>query len=130
MFLNNLTLEQKKAFLSVAMKIMKADGRLDARERDMVEGMRYEMGLWNETVLPKGFLEELVKPFDTRKSRIILLLESIALAYSDDDFADEEKKILRQMAILFEFNEEEATKIEGWVLRFRTLQQEAVEMFS
>lgn len=130
MFLNSLTDEQKKAFLAIAMKIIGADGVLDPRERQMVESMRYEMGLWDETDLPKGHIEDMAKPFDTRQSRVILMLESIALAYVDEEFASKEQKILRELALLFGFSEEEATTMENWVLRYKELLKEAVAMFS
>jgi tellurite resistance protein len=130
MFLNMLTEAQKKACLAIAMKIIGADGLLDPRERQMVEGMRYEMGMWGETDLPKGSIEELAESFDTRQSRVILMLESIALAYADDEFAGEEEKILRALALVFEFSEEEATAMENWVLRYKDLIKEATAMFS
>jgi tellurite resistance protein len=130
MFLNRLTDEQKKSFLAIARKIIGADGILDTRERQMIEGMRYEMGLWNEIDLPQGYIEDLAKSFDTRQSRVILMLESIALTYADEEFSGEEKKILRELALLFEFSEEEATAMENWVLRYKALVKEAIDMFS
>jgi tellurite resistance protein len=132
MFLNNFTIEQKKAFLAIAMRIIGADGFLDPRERQMIESMRYEMGLFTETDLPGKYtgIEELAKPFDSRKSQVILMLESIALAYADDEFASEEAKILRELALIFNFSEEEATAMENWVQKYRGLIKEAVEMFS
>ena len=130
MFLNSLTDEQKKSFLAIARKIIGADGILDTRERQMIEAMRYEMGLWDETDMPKGYIEDLAKPFDTRQSRVILMLESIALTYADDEFSGEEKKILRELALLFEFSEEVATAMENWVLRYKNLVKEATAMFS
>ncbi|MCP4146754.1 MAG: hypothetical protein GY757_03295 [bacterium] len=129
MFLNSLTLEQKKAFLALALKLIGADGVLDPRERTMIEGMRYEMGLYSETDLPKGYVEDLVKPFDTRQSRVIVMLESIAVALADEEMAGEEEKILRELAILFEFSEEDATAMEKWVLRYIDLIKEAKGMF-
>ncbi len=130
MFLNSLTDEQKKSFLAIAKKIIGANGILDTRERQMIEAMRYEMGLWDETDMPKGYIEDLAKPFDTRQSRVILLLESIALTYADEEFSGEEKKILRELALLFEFSEEEANAMENWVLRYKNLVKEATAMFS
>ncbi len=129
MFLNSLTLEQKKAFLALALKLIGADGVLDPRERTMIEGMRYEMGLYSETDLPKGYVEDLAKPFDTRQSRVIVMLESIAVALADEEMAGEEEKILRELAILFEFSEEDATAMEKWVLRYIDLIKEAKGMF-
>jgi len=132
MFLNNLTPEQKKAFLAIAMRIIGADGLLDPRERQMIEMMRYEMGMFTETDLPGKYvaLEELATPFDTHKSKVIVMLESIALAYADEEFAGEEEKILREMALIFGFSEEEANAMENWVERYRGLIKEASEMFA
>jgi uncharacterized tellurite resistance protein B-like protein len=132
MFLNRLNLDQRKAFLAIAMKIIGADGALDPRERQMVEAMRYEMALYTETDLPKGYvsIEEMAKPFDTREAQIILMLECIGLAYADEDFAGQEQKILRELALIFKLPEEEATAMENWVLRYKSLVKEAVAMFS
>ena len=130
MFLNSLTEEQKKSFLAIAKKIIGANGILDSRERQMIEAMRYEMGLWDEIDLPKGYIDDLAKPFDTRQSRVILMLESIALTYADEEFSGEEKKILRELALLFEFSEGEANAMENWVLRYKDLVKEATAMFS
>jgi hypothetical protein len=130
MFLNELTLEQKKAFLAIAMKIIGADGLLDPRERLMIESMRYETGLWNETDLPKGTIEELVQPFDTHRSRVIVMLESIALVYADEEYAAEEAKILRALALMFEFSEDEAKTMDDWVRRYKSLLKEAADMFT
>lgn len=129
MFLNSLTAEQKKSFLALAMKIIGADGVLDPRERKVIESMRYEMGLWTETDLPKGYIEEIAEVFDTRKSRVIIMLEAIALAYADEEMAGEEEKILRELAIIFEFSEEEATAMENWVIDYRKHIQAAMAMF-
>lgn len=132
MFLNRLNQEQKKAFLAIAMKIIGADGQLDPRERQMIEGMRYEMGLFTETDIATGYVsvEELAKPFDTRESRTILMLESIALAYADEEMHGEEQKILRELALFFDFSEEEASSMESWVLRYKELLKEALAMFT
>jgi hypothetical protein len=89
MFLNRLTVEQKKAFLAIAMKIVSADRRLEPKERQAIEAIRFEMGLWTETDIPRGSIEELAKPFDTRQSQVILMLEGIALALTDEEFHGE-----------------------------------------
>jgi len=130
MFLNRLTVDQKKAFLALAMKIVGADRHLDPKERQTIEGMRYEMGLWTETDIPRGSIEELAKPFDTRQSQVIVILEGIALALVDEEFHREEEKILRALALTFGFSEKEATAMENWVVRSKELQKEAETMMA
>ena len=129
MFLNHLNPEQKKAFLAIAMKIIGADGILEPRERQMVEAMRYEMGLYTDTDLPKGELEDIMKVFDTRKSRIVTMIEAIGLCLADENLGNEERKLIRALALMFEISEDEATKMENWVMRYRALVQEANSMF-
>jgi hypothetical protein len=130
MFLNWLTIEQKKAFLAIAMKIVGADRHLDPKERRTIEAMRVEMGLLTETDIPMGSIEELAKPFDTRQSQVITMLEGIALALVDEEFHGEEEKILRALALIFGFSEEEATGMENWVLSYKKLQTEAESMMA
>jgi uncharacterized tellurite resistance protein B-like protein len=130
MFLAMLNDEQKKAFLAIALKIVHADGRLEPKERRMIEAMRYEMGLLQETALPHGSIEELAKPFDTRKAQSILMMEGIGLALADTDFSGEEKKILRALALIFNISEQDATEMENWVLEFKKLQEKAGEIFA
>jgi uncharacterized tellurite resistance protein B-like protein len=130
MFLNRLTDKQKKAFLAIAMKIVGADRHLDPRERQTIEAMRYEMGLWMETDIPVGSIAELAQAFDTRQSQVILMIEGIALALADEELHDEEEKILRALALVFKFSEEEANAMENWVTRFIKLQKEAEAMMS
>jgi uncharacterized tellurite resistance protein B-like protein len=130
MFLASLNEEQKKAFLTIAMKAIGVDGKLDQREKQMILAMRYEMGLFEEIVLPKGDLEVLAKPFDTRRSQSILLMESIALAYADNDFSEKEKKVLRALALIFNISEEDATEMENWVLEYNKLLEKAEKILS
>jgi hypothetical protein len=130
MFLNRLTDEQKKAFLAIAMKIVGADRRLDPEERRTIESMRFEMGLFNETDIPMGSIEELAKPFDNRQAQVIVMLEGIALAFVDEEFHGEERKILRALALIFKFSEEDANAMENWVLRYKELHKEADDMMT
>jgi uncharacterized tellurite resistance protein B-like protein len=130
MFLTMLNQEQKKAFLAIAMKIIGADGRMDPKERQMIEAMRFEMGLFQETDLPHGSIEELAHPFDSRRSQAIVLMEGTALAYADQDFSGEEQKILRALALIFGISEKDATEMENWVLEYNKLQKKAEEIFS
>lgn len=130
MFLRNLDQEQQKAFLAIAMKIVGADGRLDPAERRLIEAMRLEMGLVEEAVLPTGSIEELAAPFDTRRVQATVLMEGIALAYSDNEFSGEEQKILRALALTWGIPEDDANEMENWVVEFNKLQKKAEEILA
>ncbi len=121
MFLGRLNPMQQKAFIALALKMVKADGRFDKRERQLIENFRYETGLYTEVVLPDGTVEELAQNFDTREARKIVMIESVALAYVDGECCDSERVILRALALSFDFSEQEAAEIEAWVLRHREI---------
>lgn len=130
MFLNQLQEEQKKAFLALAIKMMMADGVTDPREENAILTMRQEMGLWAETRLPQGSIEELAAHFTEKKSRRIVILELLGLVYADERYQEQEQRLLRGLANLFEMEEEEATKMENWVLRQMELNREATQLLS
>lgn len=130
MFLATLNDQQKKAFLAIAMKIIGADFHLDIRERQMIQMMRFEMGLFSEIDIPKGSIEELAKVFDTRQTKSIAMIESIAVAYSDEKYVKNEFKILRAMALTFGISEEEANDMEKWVLDYKALMKQSEKFFS
>ncbi len=130
MFLNQLQDEQKKAFLSLALKLIQADGVTDPREEMIFLAMRQEMGLWQETQLPQGSVEKLSAPFADKKSQRIVILELLGLVYADERFQEQEQRLLRGLANLFEISEEDATKIESWALRQIQLTREAHELLA
>ncbi len=75
-------------------------------------------------------MEVLAKPFDTRRSQSILLMELISLAYADTEFSEKEKKVLRALALIFDISEEDATEMENWVLEYNKLLGKAEEILS
>jgi len=119
MYLSKLSYEQKLAFLSIAVKIIDADGILDRREQNAINSMRVEMGLIEESKLPTGPLEETLSVFNSKTSKVFAFIEWLYLAYADEDFSGEEQKILRAIALIFGFNETMATNLEKWVIDYK-----------
>lgn len=130
MFLHQLQEEQKKSFLALAIKTIAADGVKDPREENAILAMRREMGLWAETRLPQGSVEELAAVFDDQKSQRILMMELLGLVYADEKYQRQEQRILRGLAKLFGLEEEEAGRMENWVLRQMELNREAAGLLT
>lgn len=119
MYLSKLSYEQKLAFLSIAIKIIDADGVLDKREQDAINSMRIEMGLLEEAKLPAGPFEDTLSVFNSESSKVYAFIEWLYLAYSDENFSGEEQKILRSVALIFGFDENKSSDLEKWILEYK-----------
>ena len=62
--------------------------------------------------------------FDTRRSRVIALLNLIRLSYADGAFEVEEECLLKELSRTFGITEEEFRLLDNWVRRFLSLEEE------
>lgn len=129
MFLSNLNLEQKQAFLGLAHQFISADGQLAPQEEAMLGAMKTEMGLSEHEKPISAELHNLLKPFDSKYARASVLLEIVGLGYSDNNFHPEESQIVQTIAQNFEISKEEVRQMENWVIRQIMLAKEATQFF-
>lgn len=129
MFLNLLTDRQKASFFALATKVVMADGGVVPEEAVTLDIRRYEMGEDVSAPPDEIYGEPNTDVFDTRKSQMVALAELYVLAYSDDDFHEDERPILRQLADVWGFSDDECTEIERWAKRQAPLSVEAWAMF-
>ena len=86
MFLSSLSLSQKKIFLGLAKEILVADdNQIDHAEEAYLRGLCSEMYL-SYTDEKKVSKTELVKFFPEVDARRVILLELLALGFSNQDF--------------------------------------------
>ncbi len=106
MFLNQLKKKQKKAFLQLAHHIARSDSDFSLSQRDIISQYCLEMQIKDITFKEEKFnLKKTLAKFDTKQSQKIVLLEIMALIYSDNYLHKEEKKILDTMIKSFKLNE-------------------------
>jgi uncharacterized tellurite resistance protein B-like protein len=129
MFLYNLTNNQKKAFLSLAKRLIAADGRLAKEEMILLSLMAKEMDIVTEEEMSKKNLPELLKEFDTRKAQVSILLELIYLCYIDNEFRIEENEFMQNIISMFGVSQEEMLTFKNWVLKYLSLMKEANEFW-
>jgi uncharacterized tellurite resistance protein B-like protein len=130
MFLNHLSLNEKKAFLSLAKEFILVDGELSPEEEDLVKIMKAEMGI--EEGFPEGekSRQELFKMFVNKRSRIAALIEMQGLGYANMEYHIQEKAFVKEMAETFGISEEELDRIDEWVVRQVALLYEANEFWA
>ena len=108
MFLNQLNNEERSIFLKLAIAIIKADGKLEEKEKLFVAEYSREMGVTdydlNENIEPLGLAEKIGKD-STDAVKRIFLLELVALANADGEFAESEKSLILSLLQKFGLTE-------------------------
>ncbi|WP_462413134.1 hypothetical protein [Neobacillus sp. Marseille-QA0830] len=120
MFLAELQLEEKKAFLELASRIAKIDGNLSIFEASILDKYRKEMDLTDYQT--KGLaLEEILPHFNSERSKKIVLAELFQLIFADGVFHDLERDSVRMIKTHFGFDEKEYNSFKDWVDKIREL---------
>ena len=125
MWLSALSAKQREALLGLAHNVVVSDGLLDPAEEGMLDEFRREMEL--NPALEAEYLEldGIEGAFDTRKSRIIALLNLLRLSYADGAFEVEEECLLKEVSRAFGVEDEEFLLLDNWVRRLLSLEEEA-----
>jgi uncharacterized tellurite resistance protein B-like protein len=125
MFLHELNEQQKISFICLAHDIVVSDGDLSPGEQTMMDQLRREIGL-SEDFQPHYIpIEGIEKIFDSRTSRVAVIIALIRLSYADGAFEIEEQFLLRDICQVFEVTEEDFILIENWVRRLIAMETEA-----
>ena|ERR1017187_6490482 len=129
MFLNNLTLNEKKAFLTLAKEFILVDGVLSPEEEDFIAIMKSEMGVEHGFSKGEKSRKELFELFTSRRSRISAIIEMQGLGYANMEYHMQEVAFINDMAKSFGISEDELSGIDSWVVRQVALLHEAGEFW-
>ncbi len=125
MWLSSLHPEQRQALLGLAHNVIVSDGLLDPNEEGMLDEFKREMELNPAEESDYLELDGIERIFDTRKSRVIALLNLIRLSYADGAFEIEEECLLKEISRTFEVTDEDFLLLDNWVRRLLALETEA-----
>lgn len=125
MWLSSLKPEQRKAFMGLAHDVVVSDGLLDPNEEGMLDEFKREMELNVATELEYLELDGIEGIFDTRKSRLIALLNLLQLSYADGAFEIEEECLLKEISRAFDVTDDDFMLLDNWVRRLVALEDEA-----
>lgn len=117
MLLDQLTLEEKKAFWNIANVLASADGRA-LEEESILEQYNEEMGTDFEypdasQIDIKNELESIKA--SSAKNRKIVYFELYGVAYADTSFDDREKKILDEVCLALSITDDVRETLESSV---------------
>ncbi len=125
MWLSSLTAEQRQALMGLAHNVVVSDGLLDPNEEGMLDEFKREMELKPGDHPEYLELSGIEKIFDSRKSRVVALLNLLRLGYADGAFEIEEECLLREVCKAFGLPDDEFLLLENWVRRLVALEDEA-----
>ena len=111
--------------MGLAHNVVVSDGLLDPNEEGMLDEFRREMELHPTLETEYLEIEGVEATFDTRRSRIIVLLNLIRLSYADGAFEVEEECVLKEVCQAFGISDAEFRLLDNWVRRFLSLEEEA-----
>ena len=129
MFLQDLNDNEKKAFLTLALEFIVIDGQLDTEEELLVEQMQREMGVTTSYKPEEKSREELLDIFESRRSKVVCVIEMQALGYANMEYHTKEIEYIAEMAKHFGITPQTLQKIDKWVLTQLSLLYEAHEFW-
>ncbi|MEQ8860172.1 MAG: hypothetical protein RIC56_16135 [Pseudomonadales bacterium] len=130
MWLSSLKPEQRKALLGLAHNVIVSDGLLDPNEEGMLDQFKREMELNPSEEADYLELDGIDQVFESRRSRVIALLNLIRLSYADGALEIEEECLLKEISRTFEVSDHDFMLLDNWVRRLLALEDEARGLMS
>lgn len=125
MYLNELTPDQRRAFLALARQVVDADRRLAIQEVERLDRLYVEAGLKPEGANAPGAAGDLNFMFDSERTRSIVLIELLLLAYADGTLDPREVTAIREIAARMELDAGMWSVALDWAERYVALVDEA-----
>lgn len=112
MFLNQLSLEEKEAFLSLSVNAAKANGEFTAEEHLMVEEYCREMGIAFFDMSETKTVDEIAEVYknSTEQHKKIVVFEILGLMFADGNYDSQEKEFVLDFVGRIGVTEEEVDK--------------------
>ena len=127
MFLASLSYHQRKVFLGLAKEIIQVDdGKIDAHEEEYLRGLCSEMSLSfnDESIVEKI---SLINIFEEEESKKILLLELVALAYSNQNYHESQDKYTDSICVFINEPISTLREIETLLKEYNIIQNKFIE---
>jgi DnaJ-domain-containing protein 1 len=120
MFLTELQLAEKEAFLELAHLVATIDGNLSVFENSILKKYKKEMDL--EEYQVEGLtISEVLTSFKSERSKNIVLAEIFQLIYSDGVMHDHERESIRLIKKHFGFDSGEFESFKDWIVKIKEL---------
>ncbi|MCF7922494.1 MAG: TerB family tellurite resistance protein [Candidatus Marinimicrobia bacterium] len=129
MFLAHLSVEQKRAFMVLAKRLMLADEDFAKEEKEILELMSIETGVPIPENIDGEETKILLELFPDKKSRVATMLEFIGIVYADSNVDPSEDQFISEVASAFQMTQSEIADYTSWITRQINLHKEAISFF-
>ncbi len=129
MYLMNLSEKVKKAFLELAYLVAVSDNDYSDEERLVMEAYKkelqieYDMDNSDINIDPDVVVQVLCADANEAEKKIIVF-EIVGLAMTDDQFDDEERKMIKQMNAAFQLDDDYPSECEALINKYVELQSQ------
>lgn len=130
-FISTLNADEKLLFLRSLLAMIKADGRIDDKERALAHELArlYDVAGCSKVLKnpqPKSMLLNEMKALaGNRKKAMLLLRELLIIAHIDDDFDEKEMSFVEEAARALEIDERLVLELNQLILDYKLLQVRA-----
>ena len=128
MFLHELRPEQRRAFLVLARQVIDADNRLAIQEVERLDRLYVEAGVGTETAGAPSGVGDLNLLFGTPRSRVVVLLDLLLVAYADGRLHPSELDAVRSIAAKLQTDAGTFEAAVDWARRHQALLEEAAAL--
>lgn len=131
MFLEILNEKEKELFLSLAYDLSAADKDFSPEERELISGACREMNIafdMDKVELSVDKVIEQINSVCSLQSKKVMIFEAMRLAASDEDYDDDERKIISDAFAKFGLGKEYHDKCEAIINEYTALQYKMQEL--
>lgn len=128
MFLHELSPEQRRAFLVLARQVIDADRRLAIQEVERLDRLYVEAGMETEHADAPNAVGDLNHLFSTDRSRVVVLLDLLLVAYADGRLHPRETEAIRDLAARLQVDAGTWEGALDWARRYHVLVEEAAHL--
>ncbi len=121
-YIQQLSEQEKITFVRALIFLIKADGRVDDRERECIHeiveiyGVGNKMAAINEPMGEDVLLPEIANTIKDRHKALALIRELLTMAHVDDELGDEEVNFVEKVAAKLNIEPEKVLEINELVL--------------
>lgn len=131
MFLEILNEKEKELFLSLAYDLSAADKDFSPEERELISGACREMNIafdMDKVELSVDKVIEQINSVCSLQSKKVMIFEAMRLAASDEEYDDDERKIISDALAKFGLGKEYHDKCEAIINEYAALQYKMQEL--